>query len=113
MPGGDQTGPLGRGSRTGRAMGYCAGYSAPGYINPARGRGFWGRGRGFGRGFGRKLCWNDLYPPYTPRHVPESTNRPDPKDEKKYLEEVVAELEDELTNVKKRLEEVSKEPKNE
>jgi len=53
MPGGDRTGPLGLGPRTGRAMGYCAGYSTPGFMNPVLGRGFrrfWRRG--FGRGFG-------------------------------------------------------------
>jgi hypothetical protein len=33
---------------TGRAAGYCAGYSVPGYANPIYGRGFWGRGRGGG-----------------------------------------------------------------
>ncbi len=49
MPGGDRTGPTGMGPRTGRATGYCSGYSAPGSLNPVRGRGF---GPGFGRGFG-------------------------------------------------------------
>ncbi len=56
MPGGDRTGPLGMGPMTGRAAGYCAGYSVPGYMNPIPGRGFFGRGRGrgwFGRGGGR------------------------------------------------------------
>jgi len=50
MPFGDGTGPLGMGPMTGRAAGYCAGYSVPGYMNPTvfgRGRGFWGRGRGW------------------------------------------------------------------
>ena len=47
MPKGDKTGPQGLGSKTGRAAGYCAGYSVPGYMNPMR-----GCGRGFGRGFG-------------------------------------------------------------
>jgi len=38
---------------TGRAAGYCAGYPAPGYVNPIGGRGLgFGRGRGFGRGLG-------------------------------------------------------------
>jgi len=52
MPGGDGTGPAGMGPMTGRAAGYCAGYAAPGYMNPAGGRGFgaYGRGRGGGRG---------------------------------------------------------------
>jgi len=55
MPGGDGTGPMGMGSMTGRAAGFCAGYGMPGSANPAggRGRGFWGRGRGGGRGRGR------------------------------------------------------------
>jgi len=33
---------------TGRAAGFCTGYGAPGYANPAAGRG----GGGFGRGRG-------------------------------------------------------------
>ena len=41
MPGGDGTGPMGRGPLTGRGMGSC-------------GRGL---GRGFGRGYGR--CWTE------------------------------------------------------
>jgi hypothetical protein len=48
MPRGDGTGPAGMGPMTGRAAGYCAGYSVPGYANPA-----FGRGGGFGRGSGR------------------------------------------------------------
>ena len=53
MPGGDGTGPGGMGPMTGRAAGYCAGYSMPGFMNPIPGRGFgFGRGRAFGRGLG-------------------------------------------------------------
>ena len=55
MPGGDRTGPWGLGPMTGRAAGYCAGYSVPGYMNPIPGRG-WGRGY-FGRGRG----WRNWY----------------------------------------------------
>jgi hypothetical protein len=56
MPRGDGTGPMGMGSMTGRALGYCAGFNTPGYANPAGARGFAaGAGRrGFncgGRGF--------------------------------------------------------------
>jgi hypothetical protein len=51
MPRGDGTGPAGMGPMTGRAAGYCAGYSVPGFMNPIGGRGFWGRGRGGGRGW--------------------------------------------------------------
>lgn len=40
MPGGDRTGPAGYGPLTGRGLGYCAGYSVPGFMNrPAYGRG--------------------------------------------------------------------------
>lgn len=49
MPGGDGTGPMGRGPMSGRAAGTCAGFGMPGSANPAPGRGF---GMGFGRGRG-------------------------------------------------------------
>ena len=54
LPRGDKTGPTGQGSMTGRAAGYCAGYSVPGYMNPTDGyeRGL---GRGCGRGWGRRF----------------------------------------------------------
>ena len=51
MPRGDRTGPAGMGPMTGRAAGYCAGYAAPGFMNPAGGRSYWGRGRCGGRGW--------------------------------------------------------------
>ncbi len=50
MPGGDGTGPGGMGPMTGRAAGYCAGYSVPGFMNPIPGQGSWGWGRGGGWG---------------------------------------------------------------
>ena len=53
MPGGDRTGPAGMGPMTGRAAGYCAGYPVPGFMNPVGGRGYWGWGRG-GGGWGRR-----------------------------------------------------------
>ena len=44
MPAGDGTGPDRKGSKTGRGLGYCAGYSSPGFTkNP---------GCGLSRGFG-------------------------------------------------------------
>jgi hypothetical protein len=64
MPWGDGTGPWGLGPMTGRAAGYCAGYSVPGYMNPIPGFGF---GFGFGRGFRRWLWtypWYGSPPPY-------------------------------------------------
>ena len=68
MPGGDGTGPGGMGPMTGRAAGFCAGYSVPGYANPVGGRGMgmgWGRGRGFGRGFGRGRAGYGFLNPYS------------------------------------------------
>jgi len=58
MPSGDGTGPAGLGPMTGRAAGFCAGYSVPGFMNPIGGRGYWGWGRGF-RGGGRG--WRNWY----------------------------------------------------
>ncbi|MBN1398877.1 MAG: DUF5320 domain-containing protein [Bacteroidetes bacterium] len=67
MPKGDRTGPSGAGPMTGRAAGYCAGYTIPGYMNPIPGRGFgfgfgrgWGHG-GFGRGW-RHRYWSAGFP---------------------------------------------------
>jgi hypothetical protein len=53
MPGGDRTGPMGAGPRTGRGMGYCGGYIQPGFANPAPrvGDGFGFRRGGMGRGW--------------------------------------------------------------
>ena len=50
MPGGDKKGPAGLGPTTARTAGCGAGCPAPGYLNLAPRRGFWGRGRGRGRG---------------------------------------------------------------
>jgi hypothetical protein len=62
MPRGDGTGPMGQGPMTGRAAGYCAGYSVPGYVNPVFSGGFFGRGRGFfGRGGGGRGFRNMYY----------------------------------------------------
>lgn len=116
MPRGDRSGPYGAGPLTGRAAGYCAGYTAPGYMNPRRGyaRGF-GRGwrRGFGRGWGRGWC---AYPPhvFVQPSYPQVTPVPQtPEQEtaalKNYHEELAAEkadLEKEMDTVKDRIDEL-------
>ncbi|MDP8236906.1 MAG: DUF5320 domain-containing protein [Candidatus Erginobacter occultus] len=38
MPRGDGSGPAGMGPMTGRAVGFCAGYPSPGFVNPYGGR---------------------------------------------------------------------------
>jgi len=109
MPGGDGTGPMGRGPMTGRAMGQCAGYPTPGYTTPGYGkglnrswdrgfrRGHWGRGRGF--------WWRGYNPePYYPQAQS--------KEEKKiYLENIVKNLEEEIKDIQERINELSKEKK--
>ncbi|MBN1409760.1 MAG: DUF5320 domain-containing protein [Spirochaetales bacterium] len=54
MPRGDGTGPNGLGPMTGRAAGFCAGYSVPGFANPIIGYGRFGGGHG--RGY-RHMFW--------------------------------------------------------
>jgi Family of unknown function (DUF5320) len=60
MPFGDRRVPLGSGPGTGRTMGFCAGFSAPGPMNPVTGRGWFGSDRGFGC-FGRGRGWRNLF----------------------------------------------------
>lgn len=53
MPRGDGTGPMGMGTMSGRAMGFCAGFDRAGYENAVPGRGMsigLGRGCRFGNG---------------------------------------------------------------
>ena len=125
MPRGDGTGPAGQGPMTGRAAGYCAGNSAPGYANPlprmgmglGRGRGF-GRGLGVGRGFGwRRMAFAQVAPVTPVENVVPvyPTQQPTKEQEKQYLESetkaIEAEqnaLKQELEAVKKRLDELKK-----
>lgn len=60
MPLGDGTGPMGLGPMTGRGLGYCAGYDAPGYRHPGLGWRWW-RGGSWGRGW-----WGFRRGPYSP-----------------------------------------------
>ena len=51
---------MGMGPMTGRAAGYCAGSTAPGFASQMPGRGFgggFGRGRGAGAGFRGGRAW--------------------------------------------------------
>jgi hypothetical protein len=116
------------GPMTGRAAGYCAGYSVPGYANPVGGRGF-GFGRGFGRGrggWGRRnwyyatglTGWQRAaygYPagaavPYATPYagVPYAPIKEQQTDMLKGQAEY---LEDQLAGIKKRLEELKAEKK--
>ena len=107
MPGGDGTGPIGRGPMTGRALGTCAGYPNPGYYNPGYGQGYGrGRSRGIGRGLwgrGRRFWYRE--------NIDMPFNQPRIEDEKTYLENMVKDLEEELKSVKDRLQNLIKEKK--
>ena len=108
MPGGDRTGPVGRGPRTGRGFGFCSGYPSPGYTvgQPRGGIGF---GRGWGRGFGRGFrSWNREYYPYSEPPTPKTD-----ENEKQYLEALAHDLEEELKNIKNKIQELSNNKKQE
>jgi len=116
MPGGDRTGPLGRGPITGRGLGYCSGTNRPGYAIPPRyGRGFGrGRGRGYGRGFwgrGRGFWGSDYYDPYYSTSDIESYPQRSKEEEKSYLKNLISQLEDEMKMVKEKLQNLTDEQK--
>lgn len=130
MPGGDGTGPGGLGPMTGRAAGYCAGYSVPGYMNPISGRGGlgygrgWGRGRGLGRGrgWGRGFAWQGAAYPYAygdpsyaspyggyPPYAPDVT----PQQEADMLKEQAKAIQSELKSINERIGELESAAKKE
>ena len=124
MPRGDGTGPGGLGPMTGRAAGYCAGYSVPGYMNPSGGRlglGF-GYGRGYGRGFGRgmgrgygRAYWPANFYPVTPSPVAYGGGfyppPVEPKQEMEMLAEDAKALKGQLEEINKRIVELEKSEK--
>jgi hypothetical protein len=105
MPRGDRTGPMGYGPLTGRRMGFCAGYDAPGFANLRGGGGLgraWGRGGGFGRGMafrGGRQGWGG-YP------VPAGFQGYGPAEEATQIRSEIDVLEKTLETLKKRLDEV-------
>lgn len=108
MPRGDRTGPFGEGPRSGRGLGYCNGYNSPGFTKGG-GLGL-GRGHGRGRGFGRKRGYGygrgyRNFAPYPPNNnpYPYQQNQAAPANEKEYLEDQYKLLEQEMEEVKKRL----------
>jgi len=124
MPRGDGTGPGGLGPMTGRAAGYCAGYSVPGYMSPSGGRlglGF-GYGRGYGRGFGRGMgrgYGRGFWPAYPYPMTPPPTaygggfyqTPVEPKQEMEMLAEDAKALKGQLEEINKRIVELEKSEK--
>ncbi|HHY05570.1 MAG TPA: DUF5320 domain-containing protein [Clostridia bacterium] len=96
MPGFDGTGPLGQGPRTGRGLGYCT----PGLgFRRGYGRGF-GRGLGRGRGYRRGFGYGYGVPQ---RDV--IAERQYLEENVLYLEDLKADIEDELAEIKTMLQE--------
>jgi len=110
MPRGDGTGPRGLGSMTGRAAGYCAGYSTPGFANSYGGR--MGMGRGYGRGFG--FGYANQVPYYNPPVYGGSYYQPsiEPKQEIGALSNEANMLKEQLEAINKRIAELEKTKSN-
>jgi len=113
MSGGDRTGPMGMGPMTGRGMGYCAGYAAPGYMNGPGGMGM-GRGRGGGRGWrnrfyatGRPGWMAGGYGGYWPA-APAAFAAPSSVDQTAALKDEIAFLEQSLARTRERLADLEK-----
>jgi hypothetical protein len=102
MPQGDGTGPAGQGSMTGRAMGFCAGFNSPGFMNPGFGR---GRGLGRGMGRGRGFAWRARAMQVIPMQQVQSTAITKDQ-EKQFLEQDLDALKKEMEDVQKRLKEL-------
>jgi hypothetical protein len=104
MPGGDGTGPMGMGSRTGRGMGFCNGYNSPGFASQGFGRRFFSGGRGMGRGF----RWRQIPIFQQPIQQTKEQERQLLENDKRAIEEERKSLEQEAEAIKKRLEELDK-----
>ena len=90
MPSGDRTGPEGKGSKTGRKAGFCAGNKSPGYMNTG-----FGGGRGFGRGLGRGFRTDNS-----------NTGTQTKEEQKTVLETELKDIETEKQELKRRLKEL-------
>ena len=111
MPRGDGTGPSGQGRMTGRGLGYCTGYTQPGFINS--GPGFRRGGRGFGGGFRQRRFSRyparPVYPveyPVEPVKFTKVEQNKILEEEKKELELEIKAIQDEIVAIHKRMKEL-------
>jgi hypothetical protein len=100
MPRGDRTGPEGAGPMTGRGLGYCSGYNAPGFMDSGFGRAF-RRGFGCGRGFAFRA--RAMQFPFQQVELKPITK----EQEKEYLEQGLKDLKEEIVEIQKRLKEIN------
>ena len=123
MPGGDRTGPMGMGMRSGRGAGCCSGEKRPGYAaagfgfrcGQGYGRGFGFRGAGQGRGFGawtdrsRERAW-----PQRRRYGIDTIpyGDPEPEMEERMLTRQAEDLQVQLDAVRKRLADIDTAPES-
>jgi hypothetical protein len=103
MPLGNGTGPGGMGPMTGKAAGFCNGFSTPGYANPVAGCNFFGRGRrnfrDNGRGFNfrnRNFALNN-----TNGYSQANTNTNNFENQKEYLVNELENIKTQLANLEK------------
>ena len=122
MSRGDQTGPEGRGPRTGRALGFCAGFNSPGFTRgtPRGGGGFgwsdsapqrrnfnqsgFGRGFGRGRGFGFRRFFGMQEQVPMEREIAQPTKQ----EQIKILDQERKDIEAELKEINKEIESLKK-----
>lgn len=119
MPRGNGTGPMGIGPRTGRAAGFCAGYSVPGYANPMPGIGAFGGGargaRGSGGGRGHRnwyyatglTGWSPARRPYAapiaPYPYPVPFSQMPPEEEANVIRNQIEMMEEDIKAAQERL----------
>lgn len=110
MPGGDRTGPSGKGPRTGRAAGLCSGSKQPGYAESGgRGRGM-GFGSGMGKGIGRRgrrIRDFDSAMPADRANEERPSTGSNPDSEIQKLTQQAQALQTELSSIQKRLAELN------
>lgn len=112
MPGRDGTGPMGSGPMSGRGAGFCAGHPMAGRAGRGRGRSFQGGGRGRGGGGWRHRFWQTGVPGWMERWPPAEQEAPEqlsPKAEQRLLRRRSKLLEQELGEIKQRLDELQDE----
>lgn len=101
MPRGDGMGPAGMGPMTGRAAGYCTGYSMPGFMNSYGGRmgGGLGWGRGRWGGYTQPVAFSGAPHGLFPYAAPYSREQ-----EKEALQNQLKVMEDQVAAIRERIE---------